>query len=237
MSGLLRCILAVEGLSSPVLAPAVCSLLWAAGRGLPGGNSLFFWVAKRKVSKRKGDPAVCVPALRYGQPAVLGPDGVKNNSPAAQTSFCPDPSGPALLGAYRRGWGRNTNSPIPNTKQPKTGLRIPEETRTRHGESLLVLVPAPDSDCPLWMRRGAQVQADQGSRLSEPKASSSETPPEPSTAGCPVAQRRGRRNQGRLFFGDFLLAKQKKVTCMPGNPRPATLSRTRSFDKTQPSAE
>jgi hypothetical protein len=32
-----------------------------ASRGLPGGNSLFFCFAKRKVSKRKGDPAVCVP--------------------------------------------------------------------------------------------------------------------------------------------------------------------------------
>jgi hypothetical protein len=43
---------------------------------LPGGNSLSFCVAKKKVSKEKGDPAVCVPALRYGQPAVLGPAGV-----------------------------------------------------------------------------------------------------------------------------------------------------------------
>ena len=141
----------------------------------------------------------------------------------------PDPSGPVLLGASRRGWGRNTN-----TQQPKTEPRIPEDTRTRRGESLLVFVlislssvPAPDSDCPLWMRRGAQAQADQGSRLSEPKASSSETPPEPSTAGCPVAQRRGRRNQGRLFFGDFLLAKQKKVTCCR-QPRPAALSSKRT---------
>jgi hypothetical protein len=49
----------------------------AAGRGLPGGNSLFFCVAKRKVSKRKGDPMVWVPSLRYGQPAVLGPAGVE----------------------------------------------------------------------------------------------------------------------------------------------------------------
>ena len=27
---------------------------------------------------------------------------------------------------------------------------------------------------------------------------------------------RGHRHQGRLFFGDFLLAKQKKVTALPG---------------------
>ncbi|RYG09305.1 MAG: hypothetical protein EON92_14925 [Burkholderiales bacterium] len=45
-------------------------------RGLPGGNSLFFCVAKRKVSKRKGDPMVWVPALRSRQPVVLDKSGV-----------------------------------------------------------------------------------------------------------------------------------------------------------------
>ena len=34
--------------------------------------------------------------------------------------------------------------------------------------------------------------------------------------GCPVAKRRGRRQQGRLFFAYFLLAKQKKVGAPPG---------------------
>ena len=41
-----------------------------------------------------------------------------------------------------------------------------------------------------------------------------------STAGCPSAQRWGRRQRGRLFFGDFLLAKQKKATRPPGDSRP-----------------
>jgi len=48
----------------------------------------------------------------------------------------------------------------------------------------------------------------------------SETPPNPSTAGCPVAKRRGRRQWGRFLFGDFLLARQEKVTRMPGDSRP-----------------
>ncbi|MDP1888285.1 hypothetical protein, partial [Polaromonas sp.] len=75
-----------------------------ASRGLPGGNSLFFCVAKRKVSKRKGDPMVWVPPLRCGQPAVLGKSGVWLNSPSAQTT-------PALIRFYLRssaqpdGWG------------------------------------------------------------------------------------------------------------------------------------
>ena len=37
-----------------------------------------------------------------------------------------------------------------------------------------------------------------------------------SSAGCPEAQRRGRRHQGRLSFGDFSLAKQRKVPRPPG---------------------
>ncbi|MES2384408.1 MAG: hypothetical protein V4593_07660 [Pseudomonadota bacterium] len=47
------------------------------GRGLPGGNSLSFCVAKKKVSKEKGDPMVWVPPLRYGQPAVLAENGAE----------------------------------------------------------------------------------------------------------------------------------------------------------------
>jgi hypothetical protein len=44
---------------------------------LPGGNSLSFCVAKKKVSKEKGDPMVWVPPLRYGQPPVLTENGVE----------------------------------------------------------------------------------------------------------------------------------------------------------------
>jgi len=48
----------------------------------------------------------------------------------------------------------------------------------------------------------------------------SETPPNPSTAGCPVAKRRGRRQWGRPFFGSFLSATRKKGTRLPGDSRP-----------------
>ena len=63
-------------------------------------------------------------------------------------------------------------------------------------------------------RRGWRIRA--RDCLSAAGASSSETPPAPSTAGCPAAQRRGRRQQVRLFFAYFLLAKQKKVSRPPG---------------------
>jgi hypothetical protein len=45
-----------------------------AGRGLPGGNSLFF-ASPKKSKQKKGDPAVWVPALRFGQPVMSGKSG------------------------------------------------------------------------------------------------------------------------------------------------------------------
>ncbi len=168
------------------------------GRGLPGGNSLFFCVAKRKVSKRKGDPAVCVPLrLRYGGNLRCSVQpGPGSNSPSAQTIAHPDPSGPPLLGAARREVGSGAGSP-PRTSIgfffPHPSGRAEERSRKRIRAS----------DC-----------------LSV--ASSSSTPFSASTAGCPAAQRRGPGPSGRLFFGDFLLATQKKVTCRratPGMPR------------------
>ena len=38
-------------------------------------------------------------------------------------------------------------------------------------------------------------------------------------AGLPRSEAQGSQTGGRLFFGDFLLAKQKKVTRMPGDSR------------------
>ncbi len=39
-------------------------------------------------------------------------------------------------------------------------------------------------------------------------------------AGLPRSEAKGSQTGGRLFFGDFLLATQKKVTRMPGDSRP-----------------
>src|SRR4051812_30920375 len=176
-------------------------LLRAAGRGLPGGNSLFFCFAKSKVSKRKGDPGVCVPSLRYGQPAVLGPAGVKNNSPAAQTSFCPDPSGPPLLGAYTRGGDKEYRTANTNECLKEQGHAVACPC------SLFILIwflclwsPLPIA--PSWLGRGAQRQADQGKTVFE-RSELFLTPLGSSTAGCPVAKRRGPRLRVAFSFAYF----------------------------------
>ena len=72
---------------------------------------------------------------------------------------------------------------------------------------------------PVGLGRGAQAKADQGSRLFEPKASSSSAPLSASTTGCPEAQRRGPRPSGRLFFGLlFFWRRKRKVSCRRATP-------------------
>ena len=69
----------------------------------PAGDLLSF-ASPKESKQRKGDPTVCVPALRFGQPAVLASSGVSLELAAlrfAQTIASPDPLAAALLGAYR----------------------------------------------------------------------------------------------------------------------------------------
>ncbi len=207
-----------DGLQLPVLVTVRAELVnvvcasavrdLPASRGLPGGNSLFFCVAKRKVSKRKGDPMVRVPSLRCGQPAVLAESGVELELATLRQSLalirfrlCSS-ARPDGLGS-RYGCG-------------KARTRFARPRRSPMAHSTPDSIPTPP---PFWLRRGAEVQPDQGERLSEPKASSSSTPAGPSTAGCPRSvSEGGRRQQGRLFFAYFLLARQKKVSSRRATP-------------------
>ena len=78
----------------------------------PAGDSLSF-ASPKESKQRKGDPTVCVPALRFGQPAVLASSGVSLELAAlrfAQTIASPDPLAAVLLGAYRGVWERNSHS-------------------------------------------------------------------------------------------------------------------------------
>ncbi|MDO9357454.1 MAG: hypothetical protein Q7T70_00500, partial [Polaromonas sp.] len=57
--------------------------------GCPAASH-FLLLRQKKVTKEKAT-LLSASFLRYRfgrKPAVLGPDGVKNNSPSAQTSFC-----------------------------------------------------------------------------------------------------------------------------------------------------
>ena len=181
-------------------------LLNSAGRVSPRRARHFSLLRQRKVPKRKATRSLGPLRFAAGQPAVLEPSGVRLNSPSAQTT-------PALIRLSLRSSaqpGRGNRDREPNTKD--------KEDKYKQGHAMACpcgfryLAVRYSFSHPLCMRRGAEVQADQGSRcLSGVKRSEfSETPPEPSTAGCP--QRSGGTQQpgSPFLLLTFLLAKQKK---------------------------
>ncbi len=180
------------------------SLLRVEAGTRPGGRGTFLCFAKEKSPKERR-PEVWVPPLRCGQPALLDSGGGPQNS--LRSNNCgPDP---ASICAARPS----------HTGQVGTGTK---STRTRHGVSLWTsvfvfesptLVNAPRSTGP----------GGSGLALSEPKASLAR----PRLDRAPQVARseaKGRRHQGRLFLGYFLLAKQKKVTGCRATPA-STLSK------------
>ena len=77
----------------------------------PAAHLLFLRRQEKKA--KEGDPTVCVPALRFGQPAVLASSGVSLELAAlrfAQTIASPDPLAAVLLGAYRGEGEPNSHS-------------------------------------------------------------------------------------------------------------------------------
>ena len=114
----MKLVVSAWGFHPPVTPPPVRSELVEAGacsliglhacakggcRDVPPAGHLLFLRRQEKKAK-EGDPTVCVPALRFGQPAVLASSGVSLELAAlrfAQTIASPDPLAVALLGAYR----------------------------------------------------------------------------------------------------------------------------------------
>ena len=201
----------------------------------------FFRVAERKEPK-KGRPH-CLRPLRFatGQPVVLGFGGVSLELAPfhfAQTIASPDPPNPALLGASRGARGaehphgpslrsaRTRGRKRHALRRPGQAQRWPEwlfgclDVRLSHpcwlrlrqggcGVSMGVEAPMPRE----LTRRGC---------LNEAATQRSEfhgAPRNRHAAGLPLRTAKGSQTGGRLFFGDFLLAKQKKVTRTPGDSR------------------
>ncbi|MDO8370443.1 MAG: hypothetical protein Q7T39_00805, partial [Polaromonas sp.] len=79
---------------------------------------------------------------------------------------------------------------------------------------------------PVGLGRGAQAKADQGSRLFEPKASSSETPLLSSTAGC-LERSEGSQTIGSPFFSLGFFGEAKK-SASPAGARPGLQANPRS---------
>ena len=160
------------------------SLLRVAGRGRPAARH-FSLLRQRKVPKRKATRslgpyaslrATCGARLRRGLAKLATLRFAQTTRSLIRLRL----RSSAQPGRGNRDRKREQKTEIQRTNQYKQGLATASPCFFRYSV-LIFLSP------PLWMRRGAQVQADQGSRcLSEAQRSEfSETPPGPSTAGCP----------------------------------------------------
>ena len=194
-----------------------------SGAGSGPAASNFLLLRQKKVTKEKATrslgPSAALRAT-CGARAKRGPAKLAFGSDNAG----PDPLVSALLGPARTGQS-GSGTEYRNTKKTNTNKDTPRRVLVDFGIRLLGI----SGLHPLCMRRGAEVQTDQGWRcLSEAQRSEfSQTPAGPSTAGCPGAKRRGRRHQGRLSFAYFSLAKQRKVSCRRATPgQPPSAERT-----------
>ena len=64
-------------LSKPCVESSTGFFAIFRGRSVAAAGDLLFFVSPKKPKEKKGDPTVCVPPLRCGQPAVLSPAGVE----------------------------------------------------------------------------------------------------------------------------------------------------------------
>ena len=172
----------------------------------PTAHSLSF-ASPKESKQRKGDPTVCVPSLRCGQPAVLEFSGVwLELALRAQTIASPDPLTPALLGAYRRELG--------DSRAIAALGRVIGPTSALRADEVGIWYPAVGlAGSAVMRRRVAQVWADQGWRLFE----RSEFEPDPARTeqrSVPA----GPTNPARLLLLTFL-GEARKVRRPPGrNP-------------------
>ena len=198
----------------------------------PAAHLLFLRRQEKKA--KEGDPQSATPALRYGANLRRGGCGVRRGTRFAAAQRRSDSHGESdhEARALRRACHPTT---APPQAQPAGGEHPNSHSGrrcARPGQSCaqrVALAPAkwgraqrrPEwmfAPHPLCMRRGAQRPADQGSRLSE-RSAAQRVRARPRWTRAPQVARseaQGRRQWGRLFFGDFLLAKQKKVTAPPG---------------------
>ena len=183
-----------------LLSFPLSSVLGLRGRpGLaPAGEALFF-ASPKKSTQKKGEPDSSALRCAPGTLRCSGSAGSAETRPAGSdicASFSAAPCATRLLITA----GRTQYHP-----QRQQG----RATARPCGARLL------GCRVPLCMCRGAETGPDEGLRMFEPAGRVCADPGPVEHRRLP-RQSRGHRHQGRLFFGDFLLAKQKKVTALPG---------------------
>jgi len=241
----------LEGLAAhagscwPGFAPAG-ELLWGlaahAGREWPGGHSLSFASPKER-KQRKSEPAVCVPALRFGQPAVLASGRgalelatLKQSRALISLKLCSSAQTEGRRAAQSaRLVALCATLPDcvfaadelachftkPHTHKSALGHSLLDDLRrclnpTRElPKPGLVAARAKQSAAALAaVEAGLSSAGAGGKRAGDCLSEASSSQTPPDTSRA--RHRAAARTSARLFFGYFHLAKQKKVTRPPG---------------------
>jgi hypothetical protein len=228
-------------------------LLGPAGRGLPGGNSLFF-ASPKKSKQKKGDPTAWVPALRFGQPAMPEKNGGPRKLAALKQRAALIPLFSSITGPARTGYSGNE---VRTAEQPNSHrARISVQSQTVNATNLIAgsaiaacargTFDTKTGDCcvaflcvfllpPLGEGRdgGLPESAPASPVLTGPVMTGKSgiraarclsrrrvcaAPRFCRSAQVARSEAQGPRMPGRFFFGDFLLAKQKKVTGRRATP-------------------
>ena len=222
------------------------------GRVSPRRARYLFFASPKKSTQKKGDPQSATPAGQTCGGALAGravelalrcarrsdSHGESVHEAWALRRPCSPRNRPAAGAASRGGTAEHPNS---RTAEHPFGPSL----RSAWPAQRVALAPARwgrAKQRPVWMfcplcpsgcaeeRRGWRIRA-RVCLSDAQRRELSEAPPNPSTAGCPVAKRRGRRRWGRPFFGSFLSATRKKGTRMPGDSRPPPLAPARRTDQ------
>ena len=174
-----------------------------AGRGWPGGHSLSFASPKER-KQRKSEPAVCDPALRFGQPAVLASGRgalelatLKQSRTLISLKLC------SSAQTEGRRAAQSARLVALCATLPSGWRTVVQTARAKQSAEHLPAVEAGLSSAGAGGKKA-------GDCLSE--ASSSQTPPDTSSA----RHRAAARTSARLSLAYFSLAKQRKVSRPPG---------------------
>ncbi|SDZ16779.1 hypothetical protein SAMN05518854_10485 [Variovorax sp. YR266] len=179
------------------------------GRVSPRRATYFLLLRQKKVSKEKA--TLLSASLRFatGNLRCSTPEGVRRTR-FAQTAAALIPPTSALLGAARRDWGTNW----PSLRSARYDCRRcapavawrPSEAKARVAST------------PLWLRRGAQRFADQGSPLSE-RSEFGRDPAKREHRRLPRSAAKGSQTVGSPFFCLRFFGEAKKSRSAAG-PRP-----------------
>ena len=185
----------------------------ARGRGALR-NSLCAARAARTTAASQFTKPVCPSAHRPPRPLRSSAHPEGNPGPG-------HPHGPLLRCAAL---GPSSRAQAPRTAQPGPSEAMARVAVWMFGFPPLLAAPVAGRLRGEHARRSAHASLSSSPWLSERRAAGAKRvprrTPQPPRRRLPRSAAQGSQTGGRLFFGDFLLAKQKKVTRTPGDSRP-----------------